>query len=157
MLREAKIVASGEWRVASENKIQKFIPPTTHTRLLATNSYLMVAIAPDAIVGQLKGHAPRHTSSQRIAMLKSEHLADEVILADSEAGSWTIIKKTKPNIIALGYDQHELRTSLETFLDQNYPDVETAEGEWQTNPKRPKIVILSAHQPDRFHNHLLHS
>jgi len=114
-------------------------------------NYLVAAVAPDAVVQELKGCIPKDTSARRISMLKDEHLADEVILADVEINSWSILKRTKPNIIALGYDQQELRSSLEEYLEKSYPEMETEEG-WQTNPKKPKIVMLSPHKPKSLHN-----
>lgn len=145
MLREARRAGSRDEGVGSR-KISN----------LAT-TYLTVAIAPDSIVTKLKGEPPRHTQARRIQMLKDEHLVDEVVLADDSVGEWKIIKKIKPGVIALGYDQHELRTSLEEFLDRTYPEIETETGEWIKNPKRPTIVTLSAHKPDTHHNRILNS
>jgi cytidyltransferase-like protein len=116
--------------------------------------YLLVAVAPDSVVLEMKGAMPQHSSSKRIEMLKSEHLADEVVLADNESSSWKILKKYKPDIIALGYDQLELRASLEEFLEKTYTEVETGEG-WQTNPKKPKIVMLSPYKPDKYKSSLM--
>lgn len=126
-------------------------------------SYLTAVVAADLVVATLKDQKPHHTSAQRITLVRQEKIADEVVLGDSEIGSWQIVKKYKPQIVALGYDQHDLRASLEEYLDRAYPEVETekacpelAEVGWQTNPKRPKIVVLSAHEPDKYHNHIIH-
>jgi cytidyltransferase-like protein len=118
--------------------------------------YLVVAIAPDPVAKKLKGVAPKHTSGQRIEMLKKEKIADEVVLCDEKTSSWQILKKYKPSIIALGYDQHELRSNLENYLETAYPETETEEG-FQTNPKKPRIVVLSAYKPETHHNSLLAS
>lgn len=123
---------------------------------LTAKNYLIAAVAPDSVVLKLKNHTPRHSQAERIQMLKNEHLADEIILADDSVGEWKIIKKVKPSVIALGYDQDELRASLEEFLDSQYPHIETEEG-WKDNPKRPTITILSAHKPDTHHSRLLRS
>ncbi len=121
----------------------------------SSSCYLVIAVAPDAVVQELKGHQPHHVSAQRIVMLRQEKIADEVVLGDSETSSWKILKKYKPQIIALGYDQHELRENLEQHLEKAYPEVETEQG-WQTNPKKPKIVTLSSHEPDKYHNRIIH-
>lgn len=113
---------------------------------------LVVAVAPDVVVTTLKSGELSHSAARRIALIQAEHIADDVLLADEEIASWRIIKKVKPEIIALGYDQHELRSSLEAFLENEYPDVETAEGEWIKNPKKPRIVMLSAYKPETLHN-----
>jgi cytidyltransferase-like protein len=121
----------------------------------ALGTYLTVAVAPDAVAKALKGDTPSHTSGQRISLVRREQIADEVVLGDEELYSWKVLKKDKPNVVALGYDQHELRRSLEEFLERSFPDVETEEG-WQASPKKPRIVTLSAYEPERFHNRLLH-
>ncbi len=148
MLRQAKLVASRQSTVSQEKQ-----------------NYLIVAVAPDSVVLDLKGSPPKFNAGQRIALLKTEHLADEVVLGDTEQSSWKILKKYKPSIIALGYDQDELRQNLEEYLEKAYPEVETAEGDppedeggrasWQKNPKRPKIVMLSPHKPDVYKSSLM--
>ncbi len=129
-----------------------------HRRMLreakALGDYLIVAVAPDAIVEKLKGTMPWHSMQTRIAILKKEHIADDVVLADDRLHSWKIIKKYKPQVIALGYDQHELKAALKEYLDMAYPDIETEAG-WQSNPKKPRIVILSAYQPEKYKSSLL--
>ena len=108
-------------------------------KLLGT--YLIVAVAPDAIVKETKGTLPKYSSAQRISMIKNERLADDVVIADSEMHSWRIVKKYKPDIVALGYDQDELKASLEEYLENSV--------------KKPTIVVLKAHQPDKFKSSLM--
>ena len=155
MLKEAREVASREWRVASETETSVSVPTRTRNSFTRTSSYLVVAVAPDSHVRELKFKDPRYTSAKRIQFVKDEHLADEVILGDAEIGSWKILKRVKPNIIALGYDQDELRANLEEYLEKSYPDVETETGEWIKNPKRPRIITLSAHKPEELHNRII--
>lgn len=119
-------------------------------------TYLIAAVAPDSVVAKLKSEPPKHASAQRIAMLKAEKIADDVVSAEETIGTWAILKKYKPTVIALGYDQDELRSSLEEYLEKAYPEVEMEE-DWQSNPKKPKIVVLSAHKPETHHNSILRS
>ncbi|PIR88146.1 MAG: FAD synthase [Candidatus Harrisonbacteria bacterium CG10_big_fil_rev_8_21_14_0_10_45_28] len=112
------------------------------TRAKALGTYLVVAVAPDAVIQSLKNHLPQNSASQRIQTLKDSHLVDEVVLSDINSRSWNILKRVKPNIIALGFDQDDLRSSLEQHLEQTYPQVETTDGNWQSNPKKPKIEVL---------------
>ena len=149
MLREARKITN-PGLVITDN----VNPKSSTTYNLPPTTYLVAAVAPDSVVLKLKNHTPRHSQAERIQMLKNEHLVDEVILADDSVGDWKIIKKVKPSVIALGYDQDELRASLEEFLDSQYPHIETEEG-WKDNPKRPTITILSAHKPDTHHSRLL--
>lgn len=107
----------------------------------ALGTYLIVVVAPDTVVKKLKG-APRHSSAQRIAMLKKERITDEVALGDSEIGSWKILKKYKPDIIALGYDQDELKTELDAYFENT--------------EKKPTIVRLQPHKPEIYKSSLLH-
>jgi cytidyltransferase-like protein len=73
---------------------------------------LVVAVAKDTTVKILKGHLPEAPLPNRIIKLKQENLADEVIPGDQEIGKWQIIKKLKPDVVCLGYDQIELRDAL---------------------------------------------
>lgn len=150
MLKEARRIGSRDEGVWS-----KKISDLSTTYPLQPTTYLTVAVAPDSHVRELKFKDPRYTSAKRIQFVKDEHLADEVILGDAEIGSWKILKRVKPNIIALGYDQDELRANLEEYLEKSYPDVETETGEWIKNPKRPRIITLSAHKPEELHNRII--
>lgn len=120
----------------------------------ALGDYLIAAVAPDLVVKEIKGAFPRSNAAQRITALKTEHLADEVILGDGELHGWEIISRVKPDIIALGYDQDNLRVSLERHFEISYPDIETEEG-FQTNPKKPIITVLKPHHPERYKSSLL--
>lgn len=79
-------------------------------------TYLVVAVAPNRVVEELKGKQPQ-PSSKRIQAIKDYRIADEVVLGDEEIGSWKILKRHKPDIIALGYDQGEIKESLEEYYE----------------------------------------
>lgn len=116
--------------------------------------HLTVVVAKDDIVTSLKGDLPKYPISKRIEFIKNENLADRVIPSDHTLNTWKVLHQNKPEIIALGYDQDELKSAVEKYLERTYPDVETEEG-FQTHPKKPTIVVLEAHEPDKFHNSLL--
>lgn len=127
--------------------------------------FLIIAVAPDSAVIHLKGHSPKHTAAERIALLKKERIADEVVVGDTAINSWGVIKKYKPATIGLGYDQDELRQNLEEYIEKAYPEVETEEGppededgrvNWRKMPKKPRIVILSPFKPDQLHNRIIY-
>lgn len=80
---------------------------------------LIVVLAKDIVVQKLKGKLPRHSLSKRRQNLEAEKLADEVVTGDKKVGSWNVIRKNLPDVIALGYDQKELSKSLEDFLAEN--------------------------------------
>ncbi len=104
----------------------------------ALGDYLIAIVAPDNIVVELKGTLPAHTSAQRITMLKKERIADDVAIGDKLTSNWAVLKKYKPAVIALGYDQEQLYQAL----SDHFENIE----------KRPRIVRLSPHKPDTHHN-----
>jgi FAD synthetase len=90
--------------------------------------YLIVVVARDKTVREVKkqetrlrqgfGGQARNKEQKRIQTLKNSNLADEVILG-SLKDKYAVIKKHKPDIIALGYDQKvnlkELKSKLREF------------------------------------------
>ena len=101
--------------------------------------HLTVAVAHDEVVFELKKHAPRYSGVERLRALVSEGLADRVSVGDREPGVWNIVEEVRPDIIALGYDQKEIRKHLEKIRAKfNFI-----------------IVIVSAHEPERLHSRIL--
>lgn len=115
----------------------------------ALGDYLVVAVAPDTIVQELKGKVCVNRASKRIEDVRAERIADEVVRADKELNSWKILKKYKPDIIALGYDQEGMREALEAHFASQYPS------ELEDSVKKPRIVILDPHQPETYKSSLL--
>ena len=74
---------------------------------------LVVAVAKDTVIKCLKGHLPTIPLPNRIMNIKSENLADKVVPGDEKLGVWKILKKEKPDIICIGYDQTNLKKALE--------------------------------------------
>jgi cytidyltransferase-like protein len=103
--------------------------------------YLVVAVAPDNIVQQLKHRLPKLALADRIENLVHEAGVDEAVAGDELLGSYNIIKSHAPDIVALGYDQKELRGDLEARKDEFDFDFE--------------IIVLEPYQPEQFHNSLL--
>ncbi len=124
----------------------------------ALGDYLVAILTSDKGVLELKGKPPKYTLSQRITALKNEHIVDEVGPGDKEFDSWKVLKKYKPDIIATGYDQEELRERLEAYFAAS--DIGASEdperSRRMTIPyKRPKIVILQPFKPELFKSSLL--
>ncbi len=105
--------------------------------------HLAVAVAQDAIVEQLKGHAPRRLLAERMEALHAEPLVDEVLAGDVMLGSYEVIKKYDPHIVALGYDQKALKKDLEAVhaIDRFF--------------KAFEIVVIGAHHPEALHSAIL--
>jgi len=102
--------------------------------------HLIVAVAQDAVVEQLKNHPPRRNTKERIEALITEDLADEVVPGDAELGDYGVVKKYRPGVIALGYDQAALKRDLEEHLPDFDWDVE--------------IIVLAPHEPHKYHSSL---
>lgn len=75
-------------------------------------THLTVVVAPDVAVVALKGHFPARALAERMADVEALHIADCVVAGDEEAKNWGVLKRERPAIIALGYDQHGLQEAL---------------------------------------------
>lgn len=69
---------------------------------LGTN--LTVVIARDQTVQQIKGNKPDQNERQRLHAVEQSGIADKVTLG-YKSDKYKVLKKFRPNIIALGYDQ----------------------------------------------------
>ena len=105
--------------------------------------YLVVVVAQNHIVEQLKGTQPRLDLAERFAHLEAEDGVDQVLIGDEEHGTWEVVKTNKPDIIALGYDQRVLKEDLEAHMKE-------------FNPK-PGIVVLDAYEPNDLHSSILNN
>ena len=63
-----------------------------------------MVVGRDRVVRKVKGRRPKNDEKIRLAEVKKIGLADKVILGHS-SDMYFNIKKEKPDIIALGYDQ----------------------------------------------------
>lgn len=85
----------------------------TQARELGTE--IIVVIARDETVKKIKGQYPCFEEGVRIKNLKNKGLVDKVVLGNMH-DKYEIIRKIKPDIIALGYDQFAFTYGLEKFL-----------------------------------------
>ncbi len=80
--------------------------------------FLIVVVARDVNVKKIKGQAPKNSEKKRLGQVKKIELVDKVILGDKK-DKYKIIKKIKPEVICLGYDQRvdlkELKGKLQKF------------------------------------------
>jgi cytidyltransferase-like protein len=108
---------------------------------------LIISLALDEIVIELKGKAPRHSWGDRSRELIESGLVDEVIAGDRELGVYSSIASIRPEVIFIGYDQISLAADLKRFLSQ-LPT---------TNYVLPTIAILKPFKPDQFKSSLLNT
>ncbi|OHA16224.1 MAG: hypothetical protein A3G52_01380 [Candidatus Taylorbacteria bacterium RIFCSPLOWO2_12_FULL_43_20] len=99
---------------------------------------LVVAVAPDEAVIQIKKHSPKFTLERRIKDVTDKTCASAVIAGDTTPGKWQIIKNVSPDIIALGYDQNDLLNTLADFK--------------RTSAKKFEIIKLKPYKPDIMHS-----
>ena len=65
---------------------------------------LVVIVARDINVKQLKGQLPRQREGDRIEAIKKLDIVDQALLGQKR-DKYNIIKKINPDVICLGYDQ----------------------------------------------------
>ncbi len=98
---------------------------------------LIVVVARDANVKRMKGKKPFFSEKERLAMVSSLRVVGQAVLGDKR-DFFAAIRKFKPAVIALGYDQKVLfmkhiREKLDEF-----------------GLRRTKLVRLKPFQPGRF-------
>lgn len=76
---------------------------------------LIVVIARDRTVQQIKNAAPTNSERKRLKIVKSKEIADKVILGYHK-DKYKVIKKYRPDIIALGYDQFVFTQALKKAI-----------------------------------------
>lgn len=102
--------------------------------------YLIVVIARDKTVLQVKGKLPSNDERIRLKILEESELADKVILG-SLTDKYSAIKKYRPGIICLGYDQSAFTDKLNKKIT-----------EFKLSTK---IVRLQPYYPNKFKSSLL--
>jgi len=79
--------------------------------------YLIVIIARDKTVLKIKGKIPINNELFRAKQIRKTKIANRVILGKIK-DKYAIIKKTNPDIIALGYDQKTFTQNLRKELNK---------------------------------------
>ncbi|MFH1366784.1 MAG: adenylyltransferase/cytidyltransferase family protein [Patescibacteria group bacterium] len=100
-------------------------------------NFLTVVVACDHTIKHLKKITPHHREKQRVKMVKTLKICDQVVLGQHDfKKKYDIILKLKPDIIALGYDQK--------FFIKNLPAV------IKKMDKPCRIVRLKAYRPEKY-------
>lgn len=66
--------------------------------------YLIVSVATDKNVGKFKGKRPLFSQKERLELIRNLKLVDTAVLG-AEENFYSEIKKYRPDVICLGYDQ----------------------------------------------------
>lgn len=102
--------------------------------------FLVVVVARDKTVKEVKGRLPRHNEDERLGAVKGLGIADRVLLG-SEGSKFRVIKRVKPGVICLGYDQKYFIRGLDKRLE--------------TSGIKCKVIRLEAYKPHKFKSSLL--
>jgi FAD synthetase len=97
--------------------------------------FLVVSVARDVNVKKIKGKSPVFDEKKRTEHVKQLKLADKVVLGGT-TDPWPHIKKEKPDIIALGYDQGSFVGDLPAEL--------------QKHSLKTRVIRLRAFRPEVF-------
>jgi len=103
---------------------------------------LIVVVAPDAIVQRFKKRNPCDSQETRISNLSRLPEVTEAILGDTVIGAYTAIKKYKPDIICLGYDQSKLGADLSTKITTNQLPI-------------MRLVYAQPFEPEKYHTSII--
>ncbi len=102
-----------------------------------------VALAQDSAVIEHKDKTPRQNHKVRTTALHAEFPTIKVVLGDKTQSSWNIVDTENPDIIAIGYDQKNLKEAIEKHL--------------QNRLVKPNIVTIRDHRGEELHSSLLHT
>ena len=78
---------------------------------------LVIVVARDSVVRQLKKKMPKQNELERIDALQKFSPAAIVILGDKDQGSYDVVKTHRPAMICLGYDQLALGEDLRRRIE----------------------------------------
>lgn len=101
---------------------------------------LIVVVARDKTVKQVKVKPPYNAEKQRRRAVKASGLADKIILG-SLTDKYAAIKKYRPDIICLGYDQKFFVDELKNKLNKLKLNT--------------KIIRLKSFQPKKYKSSIL--
>lgn len=85
----------------------------------ARGTRLVVGVARDAHVLQLKSRKPRTSEERRLKEIQALPYVDSAELCDEQLSSFRIIENVSPDLIVLGHDQNELESALLTWMGES--------------------------------------
>lgn len=106
----------------------------------ARGTRLVVVVARDTTVEEVKGHTPTEGELRRLEEVKKSDFVDQALLGH-RGDKYRIVEEVRPDIIALGYDQNAFVSSLEEELVKRN--------------LKAKIVRLEPYHPEKYKSSLL--
>jgi len=85
------------------------------------DSKLVVVVARDSTVKRLKGKKPVIPEDQRRAIVEALKPVDEAILGYEDLNIKEVVRKIKPDIVAVGHDQEFIEDSLKEIASRGEP------------------------------------
>lgn len=77
---------------------------------------LVVAVARDSVVKEIKKTAPIHNEKERKEIVSELACVDKVLFGDRKLGQYAALKKVHPDVVAVGYDQREFEADLRKYI-----------------------------------------
>ncbi len=82
------------------------------------NARLIVIVARDKTVEARKGKRPVVPEDQRRALIEALKPVDDAILGFEDMNYSAVIEKLKPDVIAVGYDQSDIKRAVEEIIEK---------------------------------------
>jgi FAD synthetase len=102
---------------------------------------LIVVVARDSTIRNLKGREPLLDEESRRKLVESLRFVDSAVLG-GKGDRYEIIKRIKPSIIALGYDQKQDERTLKKKLGDMGINAKVVRIKRSFNPKQQKSSVL---------------
>jgi len=80
---------------------------------------LIIIIARDSTVEKNKGRKPIISENQRRALVESLKVVDEAVLGFENFDLGEVIERVKPDVIALGYDQTDMKKDVKEYVKKH--------------------------------------
>lgn len=103
---------------------------------------LVVIVARNDMVKKLKGKIPLDDEFKRLDIISKIDGIDLAFLGDKKQGIYDVLKKIKPDIIFLGYDQKDLFDDISKKIKTGYLN-------------KVELVIGKSYKPKLFHSSIL--
>lgn len=108
------VLASGAFDLLHYGHVQHL---TEAKRMGGKNARLLVIVARDRTVERLKGEKPIFPEDQRRALVESLEVVNEAILGFENMDLTRVLKRVRPSIVALGYDEEKMELQLKQLIN----------------------------------------
>lgn len=98
---------------------------------------LIVVVARDSVAWRLKKKKPKQSERVRLRVIRKVRGVSRAVLGDQRQSTYGVIKKYKPNLICLGYDQKWLGIDLKKRIKRKLVP-------------RIRVIKLKPYHPEKF-------